>query len=483
MPEVWGEESLKKGAKEGKTMGTLFQSGNLEAKTGAEKFGKGTERVAEFLLPGGKVNKASNIIAEAIGKRVASRTTGSLLNTGAQVALRGAEGAGVTALQTGGDTEEMTKAGIINAVFPAAAGAFKAAKGALPIAKGILKRTAAGITGRGTAVFDAIAENPKAALEAFAKEPYEVLKQNATKLKQTVKGIGDMASADYAKSLDELPKRLGRSPEVTSTKGSTTIKVDGKKYVLSLRGIRGKLTEALRNFGVDVDPKKAEFDFTESPFVGPEEAVLKKAFGYIQNWTDTTPKGIDALAVKIGRLRKNGIQSPQLNSVIDGMKRNVRGYLGDRVPQAKEMVERFAKAQDEIEALDQSFATDGKIIGGTAERMQTEKKLAQVFGSGEKSGERALLEGTAGGKEILTSEAARQLMTAPEKNAGKVGELIRSTIDIVLPPKMIGKIAARLSQLKTPEQVSGALAKFISILKKADTAERAAIIQLFNDDL
>src|SRR3990167_6739998 len=56
---VYSEEALQQNAEQGGFMGKLFNAENLKAKSGAEKFGKFVEQVAEFAVPGSKIAKAT----------------------------------------------------------------------------------------------------------------------------------------------------------------------------------------------------------------------------------------------------------------------------------------------------------------------------------------------------------------------------------------------------------------------------------------
>jgi len=92
----------------------------LTAEGGAQRAGKFTEQVAEFLVPAGAIGKLGKG-AEAIlkGTKLGERAikVGTL---GARAGLEGISAGGVTLAQTGGDLEESAKIGVIGAGFPIA---------------------------------------------------------------------------------------------------------------------------------------------------------------------------------------------------------------------------------------------------------------------------------------------------------------------------------------------------------------------------
>lgn len=116
------------GADYGKELLTAPDS-PLVATTPSQKFGKTTEQIAEFFIPASKVATAEKILATASKVNIIARLTpilgeefakkiGTAIELGTKIAIRGAEGASVTAAQTGGDMQSVKDAGIISALFP-----------------------------------------------------------------------------------------------------------------------------------------------------------------------------------------------------------------------------------------------------------------------------------------------------------------------------------------------------------------------------
>lgn len=354
-----------------------------------------------------------------------------------QAGLGAAIGAGRAAEQKQDIASGAGVGGAIGGAFPLAGGI---AKGASKFTGGITKGIAGLTSGKGTEVIDTVMRNPQAARQGLRNAPINTIERGASQVRQGVAQRTKDARTAYAEALEELPKRLGRTPKVKRAGQKTTIKADGKTYTLSTQGVKSKLTRELRKFGVEVDPKKQEFDFLESPFVDSDEKILKKAFQTVRNWRNTTPAGLNQLAIKLGKFRK--ANTPELNSVIDSMKRNVREYIGDRVPAVKELNQQFANEMDIVEAFGANFGTKGSLVGGRKEAIKTGDRLTKIF-SGEKTQQRKLLEeGLAEGRDIIAREAGRQLNEGVSRSASSIGDSLRGAIQAVISPKMIGEIAA-----------------------------------------
>lgn len=105
-PQTYSEENLQKSK-----VGKVLTGENLTAKNSAEKAGFGTEKVAEFLMPGGAITKGQKAFDIAL-------TGKGLLKTGARIAsksvLEGGVNAGVNLVQTGGDTKKALTTGLVS---------------------------------------------------------------------------------------------------------------------------------------------------------------------------------------------------------------------------------------------------------------------------------------------------------------------------------------------------------------------------------
>lgn len=109
----------------------------FQPETLGEKIGFFGEQIAEFLIPGGAATKVGKATSR-LGK-----TAGLLGRVGGEII----EGAGITALQTGGDITEMKKDAYISAALPIFGGALRATKRGITPTKGALATTGEVLTG------------------------------------------------------------------------------------------------------------------------------------------------------------------------------------------------------------------------------------------------------------------------------------------------------------------------------------------------
>lgn len=459
-------EAISTGLIRGKTRRTLRDNGfsREEAKQQAKEFVSGPSakevigsaaKSASLFVPVGRIAKGVGTAAKAVG-------VGSKLAKGAGAVTAGA-GAGLAfdaaeALETGGPLKPT--AATIGGALPIAGGVLRGA-GKLTGALG--KNLAAGVSGKGGQIIDSVLQNPQAARQGL--RGMATLQKSATNVRQSVSKLAREASEQFADD-------LGKLPPVTGKRGSRSIvTVAGKPIELSTQGIKSKITKVLREFDVLVDPKKGKLDFTEAALDRAEGNRLQEVYNVVRTWKDTTPSGIHKLAKKVSNFRKSGEQSKQLNAIIDTVSRNARDYLGDRVPQARDMLKKFHDSQDIINALNQELGTKGSKVGGIAERVKTEKKIANLF-SGEKESAIGLLESQVPeGADILGQTAGRSLRDI-SRASSSIGDLPRAALNVVLPPRLVGEIVAATGIARNK------VLKIAEALKPLDEATRAAVINL-----
>jgi len=397
------------------------------------------EQIAEFFLPGGAATKLSKVgKLGALGGKL-GKATRLGVRAGTEAGLIG----GQTAVQTGEFGEEARAGAGIGAVVPIIGPITKGAFGLTSrLFKSFSKNIAGAITGKGVDVIEQVIAKPEQARVGLRGDEVKVIENVATKILQGVKNIKQSASNAYAKALEELPQRLGRNPKVLTEGQKTTIKVDGETFVLTMKGLKDKVTSSLRKFGVDVNRTKKEFDFIQSPFVDSEEKLLKKAFELIDNWKDTTPKGFNDLAIKISKFRKSGTASKEFNNVIDDLSRQARSYISDRVPAVGKLNAQFEKEQDFLEVLIKELSIPSGKISPQAIK-QVAGKIDKLFNSN-KALSRSFIEQLEKreGIDILATEAGRQLGQAPSRAAVSIGDTIRTLVNTIITPKSIGELAA-----------------------------------------
>lgn len=344
-------------------------------------------------------------------------------------------------------------------------------------AAGTAKRIGGTLTGKGVEVIDQIIKSPQLAKTGLSGESVDILKKLSSDIRDKTINLSQKAISDYEKALTELPKRLGRAPKVLTDKTKTTILAGGKKYVLSKQGVKSYLTEKLRNFGVKVNPTKKEFDFLESPLRKSEENILREVFNVVDKWTDTSPVGLNKLAVKIGNYRKAGDQSETLNAIVGGLKNNVRKYIGKRVPAVQELNNAFSIKEDFIDAVRKEFSIPNNLKSREG-ILKVARKVEQIFNSNKELTRELLQEmEQKTGINVLPIEAGRQLSSAPSRAQVSIGDSARGLIQSVIPPKFIGEIARQTGIAKQNiETALNASQPLITLLREYKPVERVAII-------
>jgi len=346
--------------------------------------------------------------------------------------------------------EEVAESGAKAGLFAAGIiGAFEAVPYVIRFLKGSLKRIGAAISGSGLETIDEVIKNPEQALRGLKGDQTKILKQATKAVRKNINTIHKEAIKAYGDDLANIQKQFSERGEVIK---------------LTKQGIKSNLTSQLRKFGVEVNPAKKTFDFLESPFTGSEESILKKAFGYVDDWADLSPTGLNSLAVKLSRLRKAGIQSPQLNSVIDSMVRGTRKYIGSRIPEIAEMNAAYADKMGFIEALRNELSAKG-ATENVRGMIQTSKKIGTIFGNNKELA-RELVEKLEVGGELLAVEAGRQV--ARPVTGASVS--LKYLLQAIIPPKLVGEIAAfsGLAQRK--------IAPIVDALQQLEPLERQSLL-------
>lgn len=390
----------------------------LKPQTKAEELGKTIGDVAQFVLPTGRI---SNV------------TKG--LSFIPRVLTRGAGDVAITGLQTSGDTGQMVTTGI-------ASGVAQSVSPALKFLGAIGKRTGAVLSGTGSDVIEQAMKTPEVTSKALKIPALKTIQEDVTNVLSSVKNIATQATENYGKALEELPKRLGRNPEVITAGQKTTIKAGDKTYTLSMQGVKSNLTETLRKYGVDVNPKKRTLDFLGTTLDNTEEKRLKEVFSVINAWKDTTPKGLNTLATKLNNFKKSGEQSKQLNSIIGSVSSNVRDYIGKRVPEVKVLNDTFAKEKRFIDELDAYLSTGEGF--NTPENAKAVAGKIQTLFTKNKEVARNVLESLQGGSDVLARQAGRELQSGIPRSAASIGDKLSGIVQSVIPPKFIGEVATKM---------------------------------------
>jgi len=473
-----------------------------------QKLGFGIEQIAEFFIPEAKLAGAlkASKTAKGVGlvkqlkdlglRKDVVNFIGKAAKAGqgelaVQTIASGVAGAGIEAVRTGADIQEIKEGALIGAIAPAS---FKVGgkilRGLGNITGRLLKGAAALQTGQKGEIINTLftAENPQSALAVLRGQRPGVLKESAETIKNDVRKFGKDVSDSFAKMLKDLPKRLGKAPKVETTKGSTTIRVkdaDGvsQTFKLSTKGIKDAQTTTLKDFGVKVNPNAKSFseryDFSESIFDKAETNRLREAAREVWDWKNTTPEGIFTLSRRLKNLKKSEAQTSELNTAIGRMADSTTGYLKKRIPVFAEEMDAFSKAQRRIEFFDQEFATKGKTIGDIAERIKTERKVSALF-SGEKTTvAEEFIKGDVvpAGREIIETEAARKIaekeFTATNVGQNPFADFFRNVTQAIIPPKTVGILVTQAGIKRERAQ------SIVDALQSIEPESRAAFFNLF----
>lgn len=355
----------------------------------AEKIGFGAEQVAEFFapVPGGAKAKLLLKATEKAKPLVAGAKALGRVGTEA------IEAAGKGAIQKG-STEQFGEEAAAQAGFSAVLGVIA------PLAK-----TGAAILGKttgagGTAIREAFG-NPnvrKFIKEAAENGPEYLQEQALREAKNALGGLVKKRETAYLKELNGIKSAKGQLTEI-------------KDNAVNLA------REAFENAAVKIS-KKGTLGinaFKDSAVEQGKNSVIK-AFRTLSTWADNTPAGLDRLKKRLNQF-KNATRNTtdgsyalirtMANSVDDGLKANVPGYL--------QMTSGYRVASESIDEIERALS-----LGGSAAKETAIKKL---MGSLRENNETrlAILEKLQGGKDIVGKLAGAQLSPlAPKGLAGSI---------------------------------------------------------------
>ncbi len=482
----------------------LKESPILQATTTGQKIGKGAEQVAEFFIPGGEAETVEKLLAEGInsntlaklepivGKKTAS-ILGHAASLGTKMAVRGAEGGSVIALQTGGD-EEATKKGLeTGAMLPVVGEIAGAVGNKLGGVTEIGKRLAGAISGRGKAVIDEIVKDPQSALEGLTGESIDTLTKNAGVLKEAAVNMKIEAGKEYNRVLNNL-QSIYENEGKSFDKGTEINKITDL-----LRDKFGivKAGDIAEQTGVEAEDS-GKLDFESSRFIKPADVgIINRAMNAVKSFRDPlSPKTLEGLASKIDKLKGSDSEVNSVLHTITTSLRNSVAQMGEEsgYTEGADLARNFAQAMDKLDDFTGKFKataedlrapklnSDNKIVQNTGKVIlpETEKTkiiqdISTLFSGNKDADKDTLRKFVFGGQEVLSREAGRTLKTATEKASTKLGDLIReAVISPLLPPETIGKIVAKTT-LKAAK-----VSKFIEALKKLEPAARGSIIELIS---
>lgn len=418
--------AIFKGGKIGETIGTGIAQGKFgdtvqKLVTGrdmSEEEEKGVKLdVTGKQLVGDVIGVATTVAPFTRAGSAALSAGGLLGRVGSGAALGAAMGTGQAMTDNANVGKGTLTGAAIGGAFPIAT------KGVSLVARffgGTTKRIGAAVSGTGGDVIDEILKNPKAAQQGMRAESNVTLRAVTNDALTAVKAYQKQTSNIYKQALSGVPD-----------------------VQLSKDGAVNYLGEKLKAFGIKSTVSDGKFKIVQSTLRPSEEKILQEVFKTVDAWDDLTPVGMNNLAVKIGNFRKVGDQSKALNSIIDSLKRNVRTYISAEIPALGEVNKQFGEREDFIRAVKATLSIKLSATGENAVQ-KTAGKIATLFNAN-KDLARELVENLEemGQVDILGREAGRQMVAGESsRSTGKIGDLARSAIQAVIPPRAVGEVVA-----------------------------------------
>lgn len=443
----------------------------FEPKSKAQAFGKGAERIAEFILPSGRVTQATKALPFL--SRLAVRTLSDM---------------GILTAQEG--EFEPVEQGVISVASQVVPGGLKLGSKWLG---NIFKRGAGILSGKGTEVIEEVLKSPEAAEAGLKGDSVSLLRTASKHLVDYIKTTAKEARDLYGNTLEEIEKNYDtvisgfKSVEgkvgskvmqlIHPSKGTTIIKdPEGNRFNLSLNSLKSAITTGLKEFKVEGSTNKG-FDFTNSSLTSQEENLINRALERFQSWTDITPTGLNRLRQIIGGFaRPESVSLKRANAILLKWSGAINDYLAERVPGISDMNAQFKNTQQFLEQL-QSIL--GQVEGKPSSPKLVDdvsRKIALLFNANKQIA-RDVITGIPGGIEILGKEAGRQLKEGISRASASIGDKFIGLIQTVVPPESIAKFTVwSAKQGKRLEPL-------VKLLEKLEPAARGMIIRTLNDSI
>lgn len=301
---------------------------------------------------------------------------GSLM---ARAAKMGVTGAGLQVANNLEDgtpiTNNVLASGVISSLLPVAmTGIAKGAKNFSSILSGVPK-----------AILERAYTNPKevgAAVKEFSSNPgaeSDLLTRTQEAL-GTVKAARGKAYREGLAAIDEGYRKTSLIPRAgTTVMQNNKLGGGGDLFTLSKQGLYQKAAGALKDFGVDVSSvKNGTLAFNNSTLSTAEEKQVRDMIRVINGWTDMTPTGMNNLAIKIGNYA-NHTNSNALNTIASGMKKNLRSYLTERVPEVGPLNASYEKSSQFIDDIKREI---GAAVDGSGSKSTAINRLMSLFTRG-----------------------------------------------------------------------------------------------------
>ena len=400
----------------------------LKPQGAGENIGALAADVATFAVPGGAVARATK--GAGLVKRAATL---------------GATDATIATAKEGQLDRDAAIAGGVGAALPVG-GAIAAP--VLRYGGGVLKGLAGTVSGTGQDVVERALANPTVAKQGLRASDEQALKQTATAVRQGVKTLKQNASTQYA--------------DLTSS-------VTGK---LDAGTLRTKITSRLVD---DADARVTDtgLSFKNTPLLETEEKQLEKIFGLVNEWDDFTPQGVNTLATRIGRFRRDTQDSAQFDRIVDNIRRDTRSFVGEQFPEIAEANAKFASRMDLIDDLDSILKTRGAVESQQGVR-ETSQRIARLFNANKELSREAveLLEKDLG-IDVLSIEAGRQLSDNASLFQVGAQDTGMGIVRSLIPRQVIGEMVVATGQSR--EALESLLGQN---LQRLDAPSQAVVVEM-----
>ena len=340
--------------------------------------------------------------------------------------------------------------------------------GTLPLATALIgslsKKIAGFNAGTGEEVLQRAQENPDAvgdAVKTYAKTP-EAKSELIDKAKSAIQNFNSAKSEEFGATLD----KFGTEPIALK---------EGEKSVID------SFAENAKKFGGTINGK-GELTFANSTLTKGDQAAVKEGFDLINNWTDTTPKGMDGLRQAIKNTMDNFslTGNSRANVILGNVKDDLQSMLTDKLPGYDKMLSTYGEKSQVTRDLVKELGLGGKSKPSTQlnnimkifkRDPSIQENLVSVMG---KDGSEKFLNEISGAilSDWLPSNSLTNVIGRSTELATGIGGVIAGSGGTAIPaaagalasmsPRIVGKIA-RMAGSKTAQALGGLAEKGATI--------------------
>lgn len=352
--------------------------------------------------------------------------------------------------------------------------------GVLPVLTkigGYLAKNLTGFTsGSGVEAVQRALDNPNevnTAINKYVKTP-EAKQGLISQAKNAIRDFVESKQNEYGKTVNTLAQQQGSPVQLTKQPA-----VDAFKNALGEFGVKiGKTSEE------DGATKAGKLDFTNSNLTNTDQKNIEQAYNKINNWTDTSPQGLDKLRQTLQNFMEDfKVQgNPRANVILAKAEDSLGTHLNANIPGYQDMVSNYNQKSQLTSQVLKELGFNGNAKPSTQLNtiMNLFKKSPEVRNSiikvmGATQGDRFMNElsgaimsswlpqGTVFGNVLrATPEVAAGTGAALVGHAPLAGALALPAAS-VMSPRIVGTAATTLGKvLKTG--VPGAVKKVVSAL-------------------